>query len=155
MTPDLTWEYVADTVMGGVSAGGIAPALIDGRQAMRLTGRVSLDNDGGFVQMAADLRPDGSAFDASGYDGLVCTLWGDGQTYDIRLRTTDLTRPWQSYRVAVVATPAWQTLHLPFTGFEAHRTDHAFDPQRLRRVGILSIGQAGDADVAVADLGFY
>lgn len=59
---ELEWELVTDRVMGGVSNGRIEQTVINGRTAIRMTGRVSLDNNGGFIQIAADLpRPPASA----------------------------------------------------------------------------------------------
>ena len=149
MELDLTWEYVADTVMGGVSRGRIADEVIAGRRATRLTGDVSLDNDGGFIQMASDLPRDGG-----GFAGLEVDLIGNGEAYDLRLRTTDLTRPWQSYRTEVIAAADWTTHRIAFADFEAHRTDAPFDPAHLRRIGIVAVGRAFHADVAVAAVRF-
>ncbi len=149
------WAYIADTVMGGVSSGGITAATVAGRPATRLTGDVSLDNNGGFVQMAFDLLPDGSAFDASDWAGISLDVMGNGEVYDLRLRTSDLTRPWQSYRTEIEATPDWTTITLPFTSFERHRTDAPFDASKLRRVGVLGIGREFRADVAVAGVQLY
>ena len=153
LTPD--WEYVADRVMGGVSTGEISVEERDGRAATRLTGSVSLDNNGGFVQMAFDLQPDGSAFDASAYTGVAITVRGNGEDYDLRLRTDQLTRPWQSFRTDFTAPPEWTTLRIPFDAFQSHKTDAAFDPPRLRRIGILAIGRVFKADVSVAEVALY
>jgi hypothetical protein len=70
MELDTPWEFVSDTVMGGVSSGRILKETISGRKATRLTGNVSLENNGGFVQMAFDLNDDGSAFDASSFNAI-------------------------------------------------------------------------------------
>ncbi len=153
LSPD--WEYVADTVMGGVSTGQTERMTLAGRDATRLTGDVSLDNDGGFVQMAFDLTPDGGTMDASAYTGIEITIRGNDEAYDLRLRTDQLERPWQSFRTEVNATDVWTTLRLPFSDFEPHRTDATLDPARLRRIGVLAIGREFHADVAVADIGFY
>ncbi|WP_050928753.1 CIA30 family protein [Aestuariivita boseongensis] len=153
MKLDLNWEFVADTVMGGVSTGHVT--WDDAHQVARLTGEVSLENDGGFVQMAADLSPERGLFDASGFDGIALELRGNGEVYDLRLRTDALSRPWQSFRTEVTAPETWACLHIPFDRFEPHRTDAAFDPARLRRVGILAIGRVFTADVSVRSFGFY
>ncbi|WP_299656117.1 CIA30 family protein [uncultured Tateyamaria sp.] len=147
LTPD--WEYVADTVMGGVSSGQARQEVIGAHEAVRLTGDVSLDNNGGFVQIAFDLA-DGGIFDASGYTGIALDVLGNGETYDLRLRTDALTRPWQSFRTEFVAPDTWTTIELSFSAFEAHRTDATFDPARLRRIGILAIGREMQADIAVS-----
>lgn len=150
-----TWQYVADGVMGGVSRGWIYNEVVEGRPAMRLRGRVSLANNGGFIQMAFNLAAHGSVYDAGEWDGIAIDVCGNAQSYDLRLRTDALNRPWESFRVAFIAPYHWTTLYLPFSSFAAHRTDAAFDPARLRRIGLLAVGRAFEADLCVARIGFY
>lgn len=135
--------------MGGVSQGRMTREVVQGREAVRLTGDVSLENNGGFIQMAFD-----TAY-VAGTTGITMAVLGNGESYDLRLRTTDLIRPWQSYVMTFVAKPAWTTLTLPFDIFQPYRTDVPFDPTKLRRVGVVAVGRAFQADVAVADFGFY
>ena len=153
LAPD--WEFVADTVMGGVSTGRVEQVEVAGRSATRLTGDVSLENNGGFVQMAFDLMPDGGAMDASDFTGLEIEVFGNGEVYDLRLRTTALTRPWQSFRTDFTAPPVWTTRHIPFADIVPNKTDAAFDAADLRRIGILGYGRAFAADVAVSAIRFY
>lgn len=148
------WEYVADTVMGGVSRGEARVEPVDGRDATRLTGDVSLDNNGGFVQIAFDLNR-GAVFDASAYTGIIFDVFGNGVRYDLRMRTAALTRPWQSFRTDFVAPPVWTTVRIPFSELEAHRTEAMFDAKDLRRIGILAIGREMAADIAISTIGFY
>ena len=149
------WRFVADTVMGGVSTGAVAETEIAGRGAVRLTGEVSLENNGGFVQMATDLAPDGRSIDASQWSGIEIDVHGNGERYNIHLRTDDVSRPWQSYRSDFVADPAWTTLRRPFADFAPHRIDVPFDPRRVRRIGIVAIGRVFEADVAVGGLRLF
>jgi len=142
----LDWAYVADTVMGGVSTGRITHETLAGTRASRLTGAVSTENKGGFIQIAADLPPD---VDPAAWSGLEVDVIGNGETYDLRLRTTALTRPWQSYRLAFAAPSDWGTLRAPWSAFEANRTRAPFDPAELRRIGVLAVGREFEADVAV------
>lgn len=148
---DADWDYVADRVMGGVSSGRATRERIAGRAAVRLTGTVSTANDGGFIQIAADLGGDG-LLDASAWEGLALDVIGNGETYELRLRTADLSRPWQSYRMAFRAPTDWGRLEVPFSEFVPYRTGAPFDPARLRRVGVLAVGREFEADVAVAGL---
>lgn len=150
MTPD--WAFVADTVMGGVSQGQIGPDEGTEHAGMRLTGRVSLDNNGGFIQMASNMGVDGGDFDASAYRGVAFFARGNGETYAAGLRTSELSRPWQSYRAEFVTTPDWQWVEIPFSDFKTVNTERAFNAARLRRIGILGIGRAFDVDVSVANL---
>lgn len=140
--------------MGGMSAGQLRTERVAGRPARHLTGTVSLANNGGFLQMAMDLAADGSTVDASACAGLELTVYGDGGAYGVHLRSSDLRRPWQSYRARFTAPPAWTTLTLPFDAFEAHRTDTPLDTTRLRRIGLIAIGTPGPVDLALGRLRF-
>jgi hypothetical protein len=149
------WEFIADGVMGGVSQGEARREDVSGRPALRLTGTVSLENNGGFLQVALNLRSDGMPVDASGFRGLEVDMLGNDKAYNLHLRTTDLTRPWQSYRQSFTAPPAWTAHRLPFDDFAPHRTSAPLDTAKLRRIGILAIGEAFDADIAIGGLRFY
>lgn len=150
-----SWQFVGDRVMGGVSTGTMARHVFEGREALRMQGRVSLENNGGFIQLALDLAPDGSAIDVSSFQGIEIDVIGNGERYNLHLRTTDLTRPWQSYRQSFVAGASWTTRRLPFSGFETHRTDAPLDLTTLRRIGIVAIGRAFEADIAIGGVRLY
>jgi hypothetical protein len=149
------WRGFSDRVMGGVSRETVALAEIDGRRCLRLTGDVRLDNDGGFIQMALDLAADGAFFDASAYRDLSLQVRGNGESYGVHLRTADCVRPWQSYRARFVAEPRWREIRLPFDRFEPHRLTTPLDVRRLRRIGLVAIGRAFSADLAIARLSLY
>jgi hypothetical protein len=148
------WQLRTDNVMGGVSNGTMVRDAIAGRAAIRMRGDVSLENNGGFVQIALDLSPDGGVVDASAWSGIELDVLGNGEEYGVHLRTDALTRPWQSYRQLFTAGAEWRTLRLPFVDFVPHRTDVMLDPRRLRRIGLVAIGRAFTADLALAGLRF-
>jgi hypothetical protein len=156
LTPRGTrWGVVTDGVMGGLSAGTLARTDWHGRPCLRLTGDVSLANDGGFLQAAVDLAPDATAIDASPWDGIALTVAGPPEDYNLHLRTTDLTRPQQSYRASFRTSPRWTTHNIPWSAVTPHRTPAPLDPTRLRRVGLVAIGRAFRADLMIADLRFF
>ena len=64
------WRGFTDQVMGGVSTASSKIETIDGRRALRLTGSVSLENNGGFVQVALPLTGSGAPLDVSAYKGI-------------------------------------------------------------------------------------
>ena len=134
------WELVADRVMGGVSNGSMHRETVRGREAIHMQGDVSLENNGGFLQIALDLAPNGTSIDASRWSGLEIDV---------------MVRPWQSYRHSFVAASEWRTLRLPFEEFEAHRIDAPLDTSTLRRIGIVAIGRAFHADVAIGGVRFH
>lgn len=151
---DSEWRLVSDRVMGGLSSGELAPARFMGRDCLRMRGAVTTANNGGFVQMALDLAG-GKALDASAYDGVLLQVAGNGERYNIHLRTSDLNLPWQSYRAGFVAAPQWHELRFPFSDFEAYRTGSGFHPDRLVRIGLVAIGRDFSADLCVAEVELF
>lgn len=149
------WRLTTDQVMGGVSEAQMKRVLIDGRPALCLTGTVSLENNGGFVQMNLDLSPDRELLDASTFDGVRLIVRGNGASYNLHLKTSATRLPWQSYRATFVAGPDWREVRLPFSTFEPHRLVPALDPARLKRLGVVAIGREMTTDLCVAEIGFY
>jgi adhesin HecA-like repeat protein len=149
------WRGVSDQVMGGISEATISHAVIDGRPCLSMTGDVRLDNDGGFIQAALDLTYRGETLDASGYSGVSIIVRGNGEKYSAHLRTLDNVRPWQSYRAHFTVESTWDTIDLSFETFAPHRLEAPLDLTRLRRIGLVAIGRAFYADLAVSKLGFY
>ncbi|CAG0940155.1 hypothetical protein GALLN_00872 [Gallionellaceae bacterium] len=148
------WRAISDTVMGGVSSGSLKPAVMDGRACLRLTGEVSLESNGGFVQASLDLSASG-LLDAGDHAGIEIEVFGNGETYNLHLRTGDTRIVWQSYRASFQATPSWQTLRLPFESFQPHRIDQPLDKHRLRRLGVVAIGRKMHVDICIARLSLY
>ena len=124
------WRVVTDGVMGGVSRAAMLEDQSQGRSCLRLRGQVSLENNGGFVA-------------------------GNGETYNLHLKTADLWFPWQSFRASFEASSEWRTVRIPFEQFEPYRTRAELDLQALRRIGIVAIGRAFEADLCVSRLVFY
>lgn len=149
------WQLLSDSVMGGLSSGRMMPAVVSGRPAVRMQGTVSLENNGGFLQLAVDLAPAGGTIDASAFNGVAIDVVGNAEEYGLHLRTPDLARPWQSYRQNFIPKREWQEVRLPFTGFIAHRTEMQLDTRHLRRLGIVAIGRAFRADLSIGGLRFY
>jgi len=147
-----SWQLFTDRVMGGVSEGTLAREIVSGRAAIRMRGDVSLENNGGFVQMSLDLIADSGAIDASAWRGVKLDVIGNDQEYNVHLRTPDLTRPWQSYRQSFKAAQRWQTIELAFADFLPHRTDIPLDTHRLRRLGIVAIGRMFTVDLGIGGI---
>jgi len=154
-TTGTRWRLVTDQVMGGISRGTMVRELVAGRTAIHMRGDVSLENNGGFVQIALDLAPDSNAIDASAWTGLDLDVFGNDEEYGVHLRSSDLTRPWQSYRQSFKAAPHWRTVRLPFDRFTPYRTDVPLDRHRLRRLGLVAIGRAFSADLAISGVQFF
>lgn len=140
------WRFFTDAVMGGVSSGQMSDQPVAGRAALCLTGRVSTENRGGFIQMALDVpAPTGGP-----WRGIELDVLGNGLHYGLHLRTRDMSLPWQSWRARFETTPSWQTVQLPFERFEPYRTSGRLEPAAIRRLGVLALGEPMEARVCVA-----
>lgn len=148
------WRLLTDSVMGGVSEGRLLPDEYLGKSCLRLRGQVSTRNNGGFIQMTIDLGGRGP-FDASDWHGLVIEVAGNGESYNLHLRTAGLMFPWQSYRAGFDTSEEWQRIHIPFASLSSYRTTRAFRPDRIQRIGLVAIGHEFEADLRLADIRLY
>ena len=149
------WRSFSDRVMGGVSKGSHGFEILEGRRCIRLRGEVSLENQGGFVQVAHSLEKGRRPFDASQYQGIRVSTLGNGETYYIHLRTTQTGLPWQYYQAPFKTSSQWKDVEIPFDRFVPENINRVLDPSRLTRIAIVAAKKAFKADVAVARLEFY
>ena len=149
------WRSFSDRVMGGNSQGQHRFVVIDDKRCIRLTGDVSLENNGGFIQVALSLDDQGQLFDASRYQGIRINVRGNNARYYIHLRSRQTQQPWQYYAVDFQATEEWRTLEIPFSSFKPENLRENLNTAELRRIAIVGAWQEFKADVAVSRLEFY
>ena len=149
------WRGFSDRVMGGVSDSAFGLDEVDGIACARLTGTVTRDNGGGFVQMALDLGRGRAGFDASGYAGLELLIRGNDEDYNVHLRTAAVRWYDQSYRATIHVEPRWQTIRIPWTDFTPHGLEGPVDTSSLRRIGLLGWMREFEADLALAQIALY
>ena len=128
----ISWQLFTDRGVGGVSHGVVIRDPVKGRPAIRLRGIVILENNGGFIQLGRDPKPNHGTFDASAYRSVQIDEIGNEQDYNVHLRTDYLTQPWQSCRQSFKADTEWRTIVLHFENFLPHRTDIPLDTRHLR-----------------------
>jgi hypothetical protein len=149
------WRGVSDKVMGGVSQASLSKITINERNCLLLTGDVSLENNGGFIQASLDFKKSGDTLNAASFSGIRLISRGNGEQYSVHLRTPDNIHPWQSYRIHFISTRDWQTIDLPFQNFFPHRLDVNLDVSRLRRIGLAAIGRTFSANLTIAKISFF
>ena len=111
-------------------------------------------NDG-IIQMGINLSDDIRVFDASGWSGVEIEMRGNREVYEVRLRTDELERPWESFRAEFFAPDQWTKVQILFSALEAHRTTVKFNPSRLRRIGVLGFGREFEVDIAVSAIKLF
>lgn len=153
VNPQTRWEYLADVVMGGVSDGNAEFFTDDGTGFVRLTGSVSTENNGGFLQVRR-LLPHGLP---AGTEGLELEMRGNREAYYVFLRTREMTRPWHFYNSSFQTTQDWSRIRVPLEAFER---SHDFlvdqiDPRSVISIGFVAFGRDHIADLSVASVGVY
>lgn len=149
-----SWRTVTDGVMGGLSSGELSLDTNENKACLRLRGDVRVENNGGFIQAALDVKGTEAA-DASDYQGLLLKVYGNNQSYNLHLRTGDVWLPWQSYRATFEAPARWQTVRLPFAEFTGYRIGKKLNLNRLERIAFVAIGRAFSADLCIGELALY
>jgi len=151
--PPDKWQYFSDQVMGGVSEGG---ARIEGpadERYLRLTGTVSTQNRGGFIQVRAKLD---QPFPEEAR-GVVVETRGNGEGYFIHLRTRGTVLPWQYYQAPIPSGPEWQRLRVPFSAFERSGALLRAVPrsETVTSLAAVAYGRDHTADLAFRWIGIY
>lgn len=142
------WSYFTDGVMGGVSEGRAGFGQDSDRNFIRIQGRVSTQNNGGFLQVRRTL-PQGLP---AGTERLVLTTRGNGDTYYVFLRTTQMLLPWHIYTAPFTAPATWSTATISLSDFKASHDflKTSIDPQTITSIGLVAYGKDYDADFSVA-----
>ena len=91
----------------------------------------------------------------TGYQGIFIELYGSAHEYNLHIKTTQLTRPWQSFRSSLAVEPRWTRFIVPYEQLQAHRTDAELEPTKITSIAVVAIGQEFDVDVCVRRLGFF
>jgi monofunctional biosynthetic peptidoglycan transglycosylase len=109
-TNSAAWQVVNDDVMGGVSTSAFR---VTTNGTALFTGRVSLENNGGFASVRSLPR----RTDLTGCGSFVIRLRGDGQRYKFTVRT-DSKFDSPLYQLAFATQKGeWEELRLPFDRF--------------------------------------
>jgi monofunctional biosynthetic peptidoglycan transglycosylase len=104
------WQAVNDGVMGGVSEGRFK---ITADKTMEFSGRLSLENNGGFASVRTKL----TNFDIHGGDTLVVRVRGDGREYVLNIYTKSRRMAF-SYRAPLPTTrDEWTEVSVPLDEF--------------------------------------
>ena len=80
------WRGFSDRVMGGISNADLRVDRIDGASCLRLTGNVTRESNGGFIQMALYFGRNYDSFDASDWKGVELRLYGNDEDYNVHSR---------------------------------------------------------------------
>jgi hypothetical protein len=149
------WRVFSDRVMGGISDASLKKDRVGGKNCARLTGRVTRESNGGFIQMALSFGRDESELDASLYSGIELLVHGNNEDYNVHVRTADCGWYDQSYRHTFFAKAEWQRVRIPWSEFTANGVTEDLDNSRINRVALLGWMREFEADIALAEISLY
>ena len=150
------WESISDRVMGGVSNVNARLVESDTGSALYLSGNVSLENNGGFIQVRLPLKLKGRPFDAREYEGITLRVRGSGDAYYVHLRTTRTVLPWMLFSQGFPVSNEWQWVRLPFSEFKGESiATSRLDTRKLVSLGIVAAKEVFKADLYVDSILLY
>ena len=148
------WCFVTDKVMGGLSEGSLEIKKEGNNYFYRMTGELSLENNGGFIQFRTKIKnhPKNKSF-----KGVRLRVRGNNHEYAVHVRTKYLLLPWQYYNSTFKVTNEWTTIELPFQSF---KKSNFYQPtsvvsQDIKTIGIVAIGKKFKAQIDLASIELY
>ena len=151
---DQKWFFITDKVMGGRSEGKVEIDKMQKKICYRMSGNVTTENNGGFIQIRSLLKPN---INGSDYEGIYFKVFGNNKKYFIHLRTQYTVAPWQYYSFGFEANEEWLEIKVPLEEF---KKSNFYQPKSLKKQKIQTIGLVAafddfDADICLAEIGFY
>lgn len=146
------WVYFTDTVMGGISQGKLAFMNENGENFYRMTGNVSTENNGGFIQFATGIEKIDKNF-----EGIKLRVRGNNENYQLHLRTKYTPAPWQYYSAEFNVTNEWKEVIIPFTTFKKSNfyQPGKFKSSNIKSIGIVAIGKDFEAEIDLGRIELY
>lgn len=150
------WEGISDRVMGGVSDIQVRSAGEGADSWLHMSGKVSLENRGGFIQVRLLLDPRKKPFAAGEYEGIALRVRGRETGYYVHLRTTRTVFPWSYYAREFTVTEEWQTVYLPFRDFRPEgMRSVSLKPDKLVSIAIVAAKREFAPDLYVDSVSPY
>ena len=151
-TNENEWTYIADNVMGGISDGGVEFNLVDSNVYALLSGNVSTENNGGFIQIRRELKNT----DLSKAKSIRVYARGNNEKYYIFLRTTGTILPWQYYSHEFTVNEEYNEFIMQIQDFKKSGSLLAkqINPKKITSIGIVAYGRDHYAELYVKELEF-
>ncbi|MDC7225481.1 MAG: CIA30 family protein [Spirochaetales bacterium] len=151
------WTDFTDQVMGGKSEGATSLMQEDGEFFLRLSGTVSLENNGGFIQSRLKFVTGLNVFNASEYDGVRVLVRGKGSGYYLFFRTSATLFPWLYYSAPIGLSEEWQEIDIPWSAIKKGDFGRPgrFNSARLKSIALVAYGREFTAEVDLKQIGLY
>ena len=147
------WEFISDQVMGGISSGSFNILKEKNISFLRMKGKVSLENDGGFIQVRKLVEVPIK----KNITGIKVKAKGNKEDYFIHLRTKFTMLPWQYYQLKFTVDENWKSYNLNIDEFTRSGSllPKTINPKHIKSVAIVAFGKKYDVTVDVAEIRFF
>ena len=139
--------------MGGVSDGKVEYFKEDDKSYARMTGIVSLENNGGFIQIRKKM-----VFSLSNeVKSIKIQVRGNNQEYYIHIRTSGTILPWLYYQAPFIANDKWETQDIKLLEFKRSGIMLAkkINPKNIKSIAIVAYGKEHEAFIDVNNIIIY
>ena len=148
------WSFITDGVMGGLSEGRVKLDNIENIPCYRMIGNVTTENNGGFIQIRALIKP---KIKIKEYEGIFAYIYGNNKNYNFFIRTQRTAAPWQYYSYEFLAPNKWIEIRAPFSKF---KKSNFYQPknlsnQKMKSIGFVAGFEDFKADICLAKIGLY
>ena len=148
------WLPFSDNDMGGISEINFSERKEEEMSFYHMEGKVSTENNGGFIQIRNQLKP---SISTKEYEGIYFKVIGNDEDYSIHLRTALTMAPWQYYKFSFKTNNQWSKIKAPFNEF---KKSNAYQPsdligQKIKSIGLVAGFKDFTADICLSEIGFY
>ena len=150
------WEGFTDQVMGGRSEMSVVRVPAAEEQYIRMSGTVSLERNGGFIQIRLKLTEKGS-YDASEYEGIRLKVRGKDKGYYVFLRSASTVFPWKFYKAPFEVTDQWTYVDIPWSEFTEgdYGRVKPLNTKSLKSISLTAYAREFNAELEVSEVGLY
>ena len=147
------WEFISDQVMGGVSFGSYEIFNEGNLSFLKLTGFVSLENNGGFIQVRKKIK----SLKNIDFKGIKINSRGNDKEYFIHIRTKFTLLPWQYYQGKFFVNSKWQEIKINLSDFKRSGVllPQYIKPQHILSVALVAFGKKHRVNLEVSEIAFY
>ena len=147
------WSFFTDGVMGGVSSGKAFFGKSGSDNFVRLEGRVSTANNGGFIQIRHNLE----RYLDKDIKGISLKVRGNGEKYYVFIRTTSTLLPWQFYNASFKTSKNWKVVAINLEAFQPSSSflRKTIKSSSIKSVGIVAYGRDHDAKIDISEIYFF
>ena len=147
------WEFISDQVMGGLSSGTYKIFEEENENFLRLTGQVSLENNGGFIQVRKKVI---AAFKKD-VKGIKITSRGNETEYFLHIRTKYTLLPWQYYQLKFKVSKKWETYNLYLKDFvrSGSLLPKKINPKHINSIAIVAYGREHYVKLDVSEIKLF